>query len=179
VPSLSGAKDDSGRIEGEDEMGASAPPLAGPSYIPAGYRLQAELFGPIFMAFGGKANQYRWTYTKGLRESHFTKPLFIYMSPPENSPVLAGTEKQRGQPIELGVPGTKAVYHDGLWQIGPGYDQRFTGDVFVHWDFSDQHSLTVRHDRVLFAARGSRLNDISVDELVRIAISFDYASAAL
>jgi hypothetical protein len=160
-------------------MGAQAQLVTRPSYIPNGYRLQAELAGQIFMAFPGEAEQLRLTYTKGFRDSHFTKPLFIYVSPPQNSPVLAGTEKQRGQVLDVGIPGAQAVYHDGLWQLGPGYDQRFTGDVFVHWDFSDQHSLTVTHDRVFFGARGSRMNDISLEELVKIARSFDYASAVL
>lgn len=154
---------------------AASPPK--PAYVPDGYRFQAELVGQVFMGFHGDADQVRLTYTRGLRDRDFTRPLFLYISPPANSPVLAGTEEQAGQAIDLGIPGTRAVYHDGQWELGRGYDERYTGNVYVNWDFRNVHSVSVAHPQVLFAARGSRENGIGMDELVRIAASFAYVSA--
>ena len=170
------------RVEGDERLGrsslmtalAAAPPK--PAYVPAGYRLQAELVGQIFMGFHGEADQVRLTYTKGLRDRDFSRPLFVYISPPTNSPVLAGTEEKPGQPLDLAVAETRGVYHDGQWELGRGYDERYTGSVFVNWDFRDVHSISVVHPQVLFAARGSRENGIGVDELVTIAASFPYAA---
>jgi hypothetical protein len=141
-----------------------------PRYVPGGYRFRTRVQGQIFEGFPGTGDQALIVYRRGSNEASIHRPLIVYVSPPDNEPVLFGTEEKNGQRIDTKLD-AQVIYHDGQWELGRGEDTRDAGDVFVHWDSSDMHSLTVVHEELLFAVRGSRRNGVGLRELRRIAES--------
>lgn len=147
---------------------------ASPRYVPGGYRFRTRVQGQIFEGFPGSRDQALIVYRRGSDEASIHRPLFVYVSPPENQPVLFGTEEKSGEVIAADLD-AHVVYHDGQWELGPGEDTRDAGDVLVHWNRSDMHSLTIVHTDVLYAVRGSRKNDVGLNELRRVAESLPLA----
>jgi len=143
---------------------------ASPRYVPAGYRFRTRVQGQIFEGFPGSSDQALIVYRRGSADASIQRPLIVYVSPPLNKPVLFGTEKKKGEVIDTDLD-AHVIYHDGQWELGRGEDTRDAGDVVVHWDSSDLHSLTIVHDDVLYAVRGSRKNGIGRGELQRVAES--------
>lgn len=141
-----------------------------PRYVPAGYRFRTRVQGQIFEGFPGSSDQALIVYRRGSDEGSIHRPLIVYVSPPQNKPVLFGTEKKKGKVVDIDLD-ARVVYHDGQWELGHGEDTRDAGDVVVHWDSADLHSLTIVHDDVLYAVRGSRRNGIGSRELRRVAES--------
>jgi hypothetical protein len=147
---------------------------AQPAHVPSGYRFRRKVRGRLFEGSRGDDEQAILVYSRGWTEAATYRPLFVYVSPPTNGVELFSTEEQGGQPIALGVGETHAVYHDGRWELGPGFDARNAGDVVVHWDSSEWHSVTVVHPAGVYAVRGSRRNGIGARELVAVAESLPY-----
>jgi hypothetical protein len=147
---------------------------AQPAHLPPGYRFRRKVQGRLFEGFRGDDEQVILVYGRGWTEAEAYRPLFVYVSPPSNGVQLFSTEEQDGQPLDLGVDGARATYHDGRWELGPGFDARNAGDVTVHWDASEWHSVTVVHPRGVYAVRGSRRNGVGVRELVEVAKSLPY-----
>jgi hypothetical protein len=147
---------------------------AQPAHLPPGYRFLRKLRGPLFEGFRGDDEQVILVYGRGWNDSGAYRPLLVYVSPSTNGDELFSTEEKAGRPIDLGIDGTRTVYHDGRWELGPGFDARVAGDVTVHWDSSDWHSLTVVHSAGVYAVRGARQNSVGVRELVDVAKSLPY-----
>jgi hypothetical protein len=147
---------------------------AQPAHLPPGYRFRRKLRGRLFEGFRGDDEQVILVYGRGWSDAGAYRPLLVYVSPSTNVAELFSTEEKAGQPLELGVDGTRTVYHDGRWELGPGFDARSAGDVTVHWDSSDWHSLTVVHPGGLYAVRGARRNGVGLSDLVDVAKSLPY-----
>jgi hypothetical protein len=145
-----------------------------PAYVPSGYRFRRSLHGKIFDGFDSELDQVMLIYGAGWTDEAATRPLRVYIGPSNGGTVLFGTEEQRGQELDIGIVGARTNYHEGRWALGPGIDTRPAGDVVVHWDTSDDHSLTVIYNGLVYAVRGSRLNGVTLDELVKVAKSLPY-----
>ena len=104
---------------------------AQPAHLPPGYRFQRKLRGRLFEGFRGDDEQVILVYGRGWSDAGAYRPLLVYVSPSTNGAELFSTEEKAGQPLELGVDGTRTVYHDGRWELGPGFDARTPGDVNV------------------------------------------------
>ena len=139
---------------------------AEPRYLPHGYIYAWARSGESAGGFWGVADQAVAVYTPGT-DSH--DPLFIY-STRDPRAELIGTESRAGEKVDLGTHGT-GIYHDGLWKLGPGHDQQAVGDLVLHWDAGNVHSLRFRSGGLLFAVRGSRTRGVTRDELVKVARS--------
>jgi hypothetical protein len=110
-------------------------------------------------------------YTRGWEVEDWNSPLTIHASPAGEG-ILAGTENRPGEPVDLGIPSATAVYHDGLWAPGSGEDERDLGDVIIHWDRTNAHSITIRASNGTYAVRAPKA-DVAFDELVEVARSLD------
>lgn len=121
------------------------------------------------MALGRNADQVALIYTRGPGVADWNTPLTVY-SGPADAPDLVATERHAGQSLDIGIAGRQAVYHDGLWQRGPGTDEQTNGADVVHWDNSSVHSITIRTAGSTYAVRGPK-NSVGFDDLVRIAQS--------
>jgi hypothetical protein len=141
---------------------------ARPRYVPTGYRYGFRVEGEAAAGFWGNADQVLLNYTFH-KEPSF--PLTIFAAAAAGGDVLHGTEHRTGMPVDLGVPGVSAVYHDGLWATGPGRDQQVVGQFVLHWDDREWHSITIRARDRVFAVRGARSNGVTVDELTSVARS--------
>lgn len=141
---------------------------AKPAYVPPGYALTSSFRGELFAGFRSPGEQTLLIYTRGWSDGRFLRPLAVHIAPPDASPVLFGTERREGEPIEVRVDRAVGRYHDGRWSVGAGTDQIDLGPVVVHWDFADEHSVTVQHPRAVCAVRGSRLNGVGIRDLLRI-----------
>jgi hypothetical protein len=138
-----------------------------PTYIPHGYSYGFRIDGEAGPGFIRDPDQTVLIYTRSAVDS--THPLMISLSPSRRLELMA-TEGHPGLPVALDS-GAEAVYHDGLWSSGPGLDERRDGDVVVHWDRSDAHSITVRTEDGVYGVRGARSRGVTVDELLKIANS--------
>jgi hypothetical protein len=85
-----------------------------------------------------------------------------------------GTENHPGEAVELGIPSSTAVYHDGLWSPGSGAMERDLGGTRIHWDRSVAHSITVRTPDGTYAVRAPK-EKVGVAELVELVKSLQLA----
>lgn len=142
-----------------------------PSYVTPGYELRRQIEGPMAEGLGREADQRALFYTRGWADEDWVFPLAVFVSNHPNR-TLVGTAGKPGDAITVGVPNVAAVYHDGLWVPGPGDDKEQFGDVVLHWDRSEAHSITISSSDKTYAVRGPKRRGITIDELVRIARSF-------
>jgi hypothetical protein len=66
-------------------------------------------------------------------ECHATQAPWGHRAQPQRAPPKARRRPARGravldgnragEPVDLSLPGTEAVYHDGTWAFGPGFDE--------------------------------------------------------
>jgi hypothetical protein len=142
---------------------------ARPAHVPRGYRYAFSIEGEAAAGFWGNADQVLLNYSFHREPSY---PLAVFATVPAGGvDVLHGTEQRRGTPVDLGVPGVSATYHDGLWASGPGRDQQVVGQFVLHWDDREWHSITIRAGDRVFAVRGARSNGVTFDELTSVARS--------
>jgi len=141
---------------------------ARPTYVPAGYRYGFHVEGEAAAGFWGNADQVVFNYSFH-KEPSF--PLTIFAAAAAGGDVLHGTEQRTGTAVDLGLPGVSAVYHDGVWTTGPGRDQQLVGQLVLHWDDREWHSITIRTGDRVFAVRGARSNGVTFDELTSVARS--------
>ena len=156
-----------------------------PSYVPRGYRFLRAFEDRIPEGFHDVDDdvlddQVMLVYGRGGGDLAGTRPLLVYLARrAEARPVvLFSTEKHRAGNLDLGLADARAIYHDGVWALGSGNDARQAGDVVVHWDATDRHSLTVERADVIQAVRGARNDGVSVEELLKVARSLPAAATS-
>jgi hypothetical protein len=147
---------------------SSAAQAGRPKHVPAGFKFRAELRGATGFGFPGDASQLTFVYARTALDEDRLFPLTLSVST-ATSARLVGTEQHRGTRIRLPHARSYATYHDGLWMLGSGADERVVGDsTTIHWDRSDVHSLTVRRGGRVYAVRGARSRGVGLEDLVRI-----------
>jgi hypothetical protein len=144
-----------------------------PAHVPYGYQYAFRVEGEAAAGFWGNADQVLLTYSFHKEPSY---PLSVYAAAATGDPTLQGTEHRAGTPVDLGVPGVSAIYHDGLWAPGPGRDQHVVGQFVLHWDDQEWHSITIRTRDRVYAVRGARSNGVTFDELASVARSLPLAA---
>jgi len=151
-------------------MPALTAKMVKPESVPTGYAWRRQLEGASAHALGRHPDQIVLVYTLGWTQEDWSWPLVVAAAP-AGAPPLLGTEHRRGRHVDLGIPGVRAVYHNGIWVLGPGPDEQSFGAGVIHWDSSTVHSLTVRHSDVTWAVRGPKTRGADFDVLVRMARS--------
>jgi hypothetical protein len=146
---------------------------ARPAHVPYGYRYAFRVDGEAAAGFWGNADQVLLTYSFHKEPSY---PLSVYAAAGGGDEVLLGTEQRAGKPVDLGVAGVSAVYHDGLWSPGLGRDEHVVGQFVLHWDDQEWHSITIRAGDRVYGVRGARSNGVTFDELASVARSLPLAT---
>ena len=143
-----------------------------PGYVPDGYRLWTIVYGAEAGGFGfiDSEDQYAVTYARGQMPEDKGNALTVFKAPPGASK-LAATDDRAGEPVDLDNTDVTAVYHDGMWYLGPGSDERTVGRRVLHWDRTSFHSVTVRTSEETWGVRGPKNADIDRGELIKIARS--------
>jgi hypothetical protein len=118
------------------------------------------------MGFSGDATQVSLVYTRSWDPSEMLYPLTVHLSS-DKEVALIGTEGGPGVRVNT-QRGNEAIYHDGMWALGPGEDERRAGGAVVHWRRGDAHSLTVRTDDLVVAVRGAPSRGVGVAALSRV-----------
>jgi hypothetical protein len=144
--------------------------LRAPSYLPPGYYYYAthapERIGGFGLEWDVGSHTYAREHDRDQRpglEVHVAKP---------GASSLAATETRQGVQIDLGLPHATTIYHDGMWDVGPGPDQRsFPPDIIMHWEGSEYHSITLRTAKATYGIRGSKRRGVDLDQLILIARS--------
>lgn len=136
--------------------------------IPLGYRFGSEVRGSSVAGFWGVLDQVALIY---VCQPYQEYDRFFVHGAGRPSLTLLGTEGHDGVGVDVNIRGMRAVYHDGLWSIGPGNEQRVEGGQVLHWEVSDAHSLTLWDEGRTFAVRGLRSRGIPQSALIRLAQS--------
>lgn len=148
-----------------------------PSYVPDGYTFGLEVRGEAAGGFGDLDDQVAlvfWRHRGGTDRGY---RLAVHVAAGGDT-ALSGTEGRPAQPIDLGLPGVTAAYHDGWWTLGPGEDARYEDGLVTSWDRSDVHSITVSSGSVTWAVRGTRSRGVGFDELLAVARSITPSTLA-
>jgi hypothetical protein len=140
-------------------------------HLPLGYRLRSRFEGEDAGGFPGSPDQLALIYTRGLGSDEAVYPLLVYVAARGGAKELVGTEGRSGSSVDIGVSGVTAVYHDGMWAPGPGPDERRLGELIIHWDTGDAHSITVSGGGRLLGVRGARSRGVLARHLVTVARS--------
>lgn len=137
-----------------------------PRYVPRGYQFGWRRLGADAGGFWGVVEQAIFVYTPG-GDPH--DPLVLCVASDEGAELI-GTEGKEGLRVDLGLtqPG---VYHDGLWKLGPGPDEQQAGDLLIHWDSGNVHSITFPQEGRVVGIRGSRNRGVGLEELMNVAKS--------
>jgi len=115
--------------------------------------------------FGWIEEQVVLVYTRGWSRDDFGAPLVVCIGAP-GAPELIGTSPAHAEPIDVGLPGVEAVYHDGMVTARLDEARDFAGTT---WTRGDTHSVTARSGRGTFAVRGPR--ELDRTELVATLLS--------
>lgn len=145
-----------------------------PSYLPAGYRHIWTIIGIAAHGFGRTEDQAVAMYVRSPSGDDATTPLSVYSAQSGKSVELGATEGRPGDPVDLEIAGAVAIYHDGIWSLGPGNDQKPNDSIAIHWDTTLIHSLTIRTPGQVFGIRATKL-DADRMELIKIARSLPLA----
>lgn len=130
---------------------------------PPGYEYYAEQQGPTIAAFGTVDTQLAQVFRR--TGAAAAESIVVYRAV-RASRDLAGTEGKSGATIVLSG-GRSATYHDGMWCLGPGREERVLGGTtLVHWDLTRAHSLTVKEDDRVLAVRTP--TNVALDDLISI-----------
>jgi hypothetical protein len=138
-----------------------------PGRLPAGFQLRRRVEGTALVGFTGPQGQELTdqvtlihTRGRGYLDSRFALTVHVTSTPAAR---LFATEGRAGISVDIGIPGAKAVYHDGWW-TPPETD----GGRAV-WGVGTMHSITVyAADRVL-GVRAPR--NVGLQELLDVAKS--------
>jgi len=140
--------------------------------LPDRYVFRAQADGPRASGFVRAERQTALIHTRDRSPQEHSTPLTVFAA---DSPIggprheLAGTEGAQGVRIDLEVPGTEAVYHDGIWTVGADVaDERDLDEGFA-WLTGTCHSLTVRTATAVYGVRAPR--DVPLADLVAVAKS--------
>lgn len=141
-----------------------------PGYVPDGFSLWGTSDGSTWGGLNDEPDQLRLSYATKVDED---QQLMVAIAAGSSGefPVLFATEEQQGVKVDLGLAAAVAVYHDGMWGPGPGFDQRDTGAGLVHWDRTGFHSVTADLGGVICAVRASRASGLELTDLIQIAKS--------
>ena len=143
-----------------------------PAYTPPGHTLANRIDGERAQGFGFESQQTAFWYKRSDGQGDSHAPLVAYAGPP-GAPPLVGTYGGPTRPIDVGVAGVDAAYHDGIWTSGPGAIETHFGPSWVlHWQQEGVHSITARWSGGVYAVRGARFNGIGIDDLVKMIASF-------
>lgn len=138
-----------------------------PGRLPAGFQLRRRVEGNALAGFTGPqgqtlTDQVTLIHTKGKSYLDSRFPLTVHMTSTPNARLFA-TEGRPGITVDVGVPGTRTVYHDGWWT------PPVTDGGRPVWGVGSMHSITVQAaDRVL-GVRAAR--NVGLEELLAIAKS--------
>ncbi len=154
-------------------MGALQLDAIKPSYVPTGFSFRRQLTGESVAGIGKHQQQIQLVYTTGWDHDDWTHPVTIYIRPAGEAS-LGATEGRPGLDLDLGLPGSKAVYHDGWW--APETPPAGATRLQLIWDATTVHSITVAYPEIQFAVRASRhaakrIGDVTTVELVKVARS--------
>lgn len=143
-----------------------------PSYLPNGYSLWTVIQGREAAGFGfvDSDDQFAATYTRAKMPAGKDSALTVFRGPP-GANTLAATDLRPGEAVTLSVPGTTAAYHDGMWVLGPGREQRTVHRRTFHWERAMFHSLTVHTSSEVWGIRGPKDGQVDKEQLIRIAVS--------
>jgi len=141
-----------------------------PGFVPPEYSYRHTIEGPAATGFGRIQDQVALFYARGWSNDEMALPLVIHIGP-AGAPALWATEGHSGTPIDIGFGETAAVYHDGLWSVGPGEDQSPSPGVLLHWEKSSIHSVTARSSHGTYAVRGAKTMGVDTEDLIRVARS--------
>jgi hypothetical protein len=134
--------------------------------LPAGYYRFMELAPRASKGFGAAYDRatvlFRWRYA-GPDERN---GLLLFVAAANDEPLIE-TDRREGVPIDLGLSGVHALYHDGVWSMHP-HDDPTTVPRF-YWNTGNAHSLTVRGRATAYGIRGMRRQRVGLHELVEIA----------
>jgi hypothetical protein len=146
---------------------SSAAELRRPTHVPPGFKFKAELRGETGLGFFGDQAQLVLLYARGTKDEDRLFPLTLHASSKRQARLI-GTEQRRGRRIRLRGSRSYATYHDGIWKLGSGPDERHVArGTVLHWDRSDVHSLAVAAKGRVFAVRGARSRGVELADLVR------------
>jgi hypothetical protein len=123
-----------------------------PGYLPPGYTERYRLPGGREPGFGWIEQQVVLVYTTGWSRLDFSSPLVVVVGR-DGAPDLVGTSPGHAEPLDLGVPGVVAAYHDGILAARLDEMRDFAGTT---WKRGDVHSITARSASGTFAVRGPR-----------------------
>ena len=137
-----------------------------PAYVPEGYEFRQLIEGVDAAGFHDLDDQVTLFYTKGTSIEDWRTPLVVCQAAVDGVP-LFGTESHDG--TSVGIGDLSGVYHDGMWAVGPGPDERRVGKVVFHWGTGVVHSVTVGANGTTYGIRGP--SAISRDELTAVAAS--------
>jgi hypothetical protein len=142
-----------------------------PAYITNGFKLRRRLDGAASGGFGESPDQATLVHTRGWRYEDWSFPLMVHVtSAPAKA--LDGTEHRPGQPVDLGIAGVTAVYHDGVWALDAERAEVEGVDQAMYWN-TVVHSLTVRTPTLVYGIRAPL--DVGLAELIRVARSLPLA----
>jgi hypothetical protein len=158
------------RAEGSTTMPGSTS-LRLPAYVPHGYSLWTVVDGVEAGGFGvvDSREQYAVTYTQGTMPAAKGTAVTVFKAPP-GATTLAATDQRGGERVVL-PKGANAIYHDGMWMLGPGPEQRVVGHRVLHWDRQSFHSVTLHAPSGIWGIRGPKNADVNKQELMKIAMS--------
>jgi hypothetical protein len=119
------------------------------------------------LGFPSDPGQVSLVYARGAKDEDRLFPLTLHASSRKRARLI-GTEQHRGRRIPLRGGRVHAMYHDGMWTLGHGADERRVAPgTVIHWDRSEVHSLTVLAKGRVFAIRGARSRGVELEDLVR------------
>ena len=136
-----------------------------PAYVPKGFVFRRRLDGAEASGFQSDAEQAQLIFTRGTDQAGWAMALTIHMGDTQQS--LFGTEHRAGMPIEFGVPGATAVYHDGMWAMDAARAEA-VGDprAGLFWSRT-AHSVTVHRDGRSYGVRAPY--DVPRTDLTKMA----------
>ena len=139
-----------------------------PSYMPDGFGLRNIIRGSEGGGFPDDPQQVTYVYTRGWSRSDFRDQISVHVSMSPGG-TLAGTARRPGTPVDVGIAGSRAVYHDGQWHLDPAIASSRGLDEAFYWDTSLRHSITIHDGQQTYGIRAGI--QIAVTELVKIARS--------
>lgn len=142
-----------------------------PHHIPSGYALRQTFEGGIEPGFGFHPNQVIRIYARGWSDRDWICPLLVVLATPD-APDLGATDRAHGSPIDIGLSGVSAIYHDGMWTGTPDAAPK------PIWNTTYAHSITVRSSYIAVAARGNKRDGIDMAELIAVIRSLRTSTSA-
>lgn len=137
-----------------------------PGYVPSGFEPRRTLDSTTEPGFGRDPDQVITIYTHGWDESDWISPLMLVVGTAGSS-ALVGTENRPGDPIDIGIPGVAAFYHNGVWTAASD------GSGRVVWNTEYAHSISAASTALRVAVRANK-RQVSIAELTRVLQSVHF-----